>query len=229
MKILKYFFRVTFGALMVFTELATASPIATPAPISFALSVSSTSMLPGSNFGSVQLTQNGQAEVDFTVSLATGYAFAKTGSIKNAFAFNIGGGNGFMVDLTGTSSSSGTYVVSSAPIDKNTRGFGQFSNGINFTGTAGGGMSGQYTAPITFKVTNSSGVSYADFENLNSAGYLFAADIGNIASGATGSVGSGQNARTPDGNPSTPVPEPTTVALLGLGLMGLVITRRRKV
>lgn len=216
-----------------------------PAPITFTLSVSSnpTTGVPvfsGSNFGSVKLTQVGATEVDFTVTLAAGYAFANTGSNPtNAFAFNLG--SGFAIALTNPLLTPGTpangnkpavppspvYAIGAGPDSTQTGGFGSFSNGIQFTNEAEGGLSGSYTAPITFKVTKASGVSYSDFENKNAAGYLFTADVGFLSTGATGNVGSGKDRVTPDGDPSS-VPEPKTIALFGLGLLGFAITRRSK-
>ena len=179
----------------------------------------------GTYFGSVTLDDIGN-EVDFTVTLTEGAVFANTGTKQTtAFAFNLG--SGFAIALTGATATSGVYVAAQAPAAITQNPFGNFSAGIDFTSSARTGTSGNYSAPLTFKVTkvDGGGVSYTDFQTLNASGYLFSADIG--LAGNTGNVATTINQLLPSANASAAVPEPTTLALLGLGIAAFGMMRRR--
>lgn len=77
--------------------------------------------------------------------------------------------------------------------------------------------------PLSFDVYATTGqdVSVVDFSNtLSDQGYLFAAHIADYANGSSAKFAT-------DG--STPVPEPSTLLMLGAGLLGLGLYGRRRV
>ena len=80
--------------------------------------------------------------------------------------------------------------------------------------------------PLTFTVTNTSIASASNFYVANNDGYHYAAHIAGFTNKAE--VGSAEitSAWFSDGG-STQVPEPTTLLLFGLGLVGLAGVRRK--
>jgi hypothetical protein len=150
------------------------------------------------NAGTVEVTQSG-ANVDITVTLASGFSFVKTGSADfQNFKFN---GTGValgditvdahvpaLVAATGTFSGDGT---------------GDFTFGINCP-SCGNGGAGAFTTPITFHVANA---TIADVTQANNLGNVFVADL------------LGPNGNTGPVDASTPVPGP----VVGAGLPGVVM------
>lgn len=232
MKIKNILFAATATTLMSLVAPALATQI-------YTLNASAAGTFPGiSTFGTVTLDDIGTT-VNVTVSLANGGVFANTGnstSGRTAFALMLG--SGFSIALSGSSAESGIYqaVQPGGSLAQNP--FGTFNAGITFKDTAANGASGGYNSPITFAVTKTGGgaIGYSDFTTLSSGtgsqqGTLFSADVGfklgTSTAYSTGNVATAVSRSTPDGDPR-PVPEPTTLALLGLGLLGCAIARHRK-
>ena len=170
--------------------------------------------LPGTIFGVVTVLQNG-ANVDFTVHLNAGYAFAKTGAVDmQAFKFN---GTGVALGDITVDPHLPPLVAATGAF--NGDGTGPFTFGINCP-SCGGGLSDAFTTDILFHVANA---TIADVTAPNSLGNVFVADVGVTAAGQF-------NGRTGpiDAVGPTTVPEPLTVTLLGLGLFGIGAAMRRR-
>jgi len=159
-------------------------------------------------FGTITVAQgvNNQT-VTVTETLATGVEFIKTGA-GNALEFNLlGDPNITIAGLTAG------FSVGPAPQTAST--FGTFDYSILCSG-CGKGASSPLPGPLTFTTTDGSILTPLDFVG-NAGGYFFASDVIGV-NGNTGNVA----ALGP-----TSLPEPGTLAMFGVGLIGLIATRRK--
>ena len=118
------------------------------------------------------------------------------------------------IQPTGGSYPNGTFSLSTGGSDN--RPFGSF--GVSIDNTAGNGSGNAYYGDLEFDVTRTGGLSVASFV-ANERGWYFSADL------TDGESTGAQAWKVPV---TTKVPETTSLALLGLGLVGLGLGRRRR-
>lgn len=171
-------------------------------------------ILPAGVFAEVSLTQVG-SNVNVSVTLNNNYVFVGTGA-GEALEFNSTG----TIDV---SSISAGYGIGPSPT-KNGSYFGTFLQSIACTGCNGG--SSTLPGPLSFTVDNT---TVASFATLSSGGHssFFATDLGEVNGDkvvvATGEVGGGTLVNNPP-----PVPEPSSLAMLGTGIIGAAGVIRRR-
>lgn len=221
-----------------------AVPLSVGQTVSYRLDVvDSLGSLSMSSYATVEMTQRNGA-VDFVVAPNAGFLFANTNGPHFQFAFNLSSSfDSAAVSLTGQNASD--FVVMSGSSFRQAP-FGTFGHAIDFASSIRNGMSAAYGTPLTFTVS----MSNLNIENFipNSGGYRFAADLGQQSTGRTLNVAASESSmkvtaaapanssidtptKTPTETPiktPTDIPEPTSVALFGLGLVAAAAVRRRK-
>jgi PEP-CTERM motif-containing protein len=166
-------------------------------------------------FGNITLIQNG-ANVDVTVHLNSPNFFVTTGAGDGqVFLFNAVG-----VVLGDITIDAHVPVLAAATGAFGNGGVGTFAFGINCPG-CGNGAPDSFNTNIVFHVANA---TIADLTAPNASGNIFVADI--FSSNLNGLNGNGNTGLVDASIPG--VPEPITSGLVGTGLIGLFLLRRRK-
>lgn len=198
--------------------LAFAALYASPASADLVFSLDTGTSLGAGSYGTVTLSQEAAGVVEVKVNLSSGVGFVDTGAGgKNILLFDITGNPTITeTDFNNTTDFAAGTTSSGQSIHADGSGNWQYSAACTAAGCSNGG-SNPNPGPLSFDVT-ATGLTPNSFAS-NGTGF-FAADICTAINTTTGGC-SGKTGVVFAPGSGVPVPEPTTLALFGAGLMGL--------
>jgi hypothetical protein len=164
---------------------------------------------PGTSMGTVTTSGTGTNTLTVTVALVSPLRFVNTG-LDQTIDFNLAG-NPTITSFT--SSNTNFSLDGTTAGTHHFDGLGDFSYAVQLNTAQGAG--GSQPSPETFTITCSTVCT----ETANTAGFFFGVDVYNPTRNTTGPIGT---------TGGTPVPEPTSIAFFGTGLIGVGLVLRRK-
>jgi len=168
---------------------------------------------PGTSMGTVNLHTVATGDVKVTITLVSPLQFVNTGLV-NTIDFNITGSPA----ITANTFSNANFSLSSGTAGSNHfDGLGNFAYTIQLN-TAQGAGGAVNASPLSFDIL-AAGLTDTSF-SANSQGFFFGVDVYNPTRNTTGPIGTSGGVTTP---------EPSSMLMLGLGMLGLGLSYRKLV